>query len=154
MFDFSGFWSERFGSSGFHLYCPCKLPAWGGQSAKAKKLGSRASGTPLWAFLLLGLVSFYCWGLLGAGLFLLLGAGEFYYCCGLVGIITAVGRWVFTAGAGGSLLLWAGGFLVLWATGFLLLWAGGFLLLWAAGFLLLWAGGFNCWAWWFFTARG
>ena len=78
----------------------------GGQSAKAKKLGSRSFGNSIVGFcLLLGLVGVYCWGLLGAGLFLLLGAGEFYYCCGLVGIITAVGRWVFTAGAGGSLLL-------------------------------------------------
>ena len=53
------------------------------------------------------------------------------------------GWWVFTAGAGGFLLLWAGGFLLLGARGFLLLGAGGFLLLGLVGFY--WGGlvGFN-----------
>ena len=61
-------------------------------------------------FLLLGLVGFYCWGLLGAGVF--------FYCWGMVGFLLL---W-----AGGSLLLGAGGSLLLWAGGCLLLWAGEF----------------------------
>ena len=166
MFDFSGFWSEEFGSSGFHLHCPCKLPAWRGPIRHSQEAGIPGlRELHCGCFLLLGLVDFYCWGLLGAGIFFTAGGWRF---------VTAVGWWVFTAGPGGFLLLWAGGFkcwgwwiftaggwrgLLLglvcffyccglvgfncWGlVGFLMLWAGGFFTAGAGGFLLLGASGF------------
>ena len=125
MFDFSGFWSEEFGSSGFHRYCPCELPAWGGGNPlKPSSWDPGASGTPSWFSVTAGAGGFYCCGLLGADVFFT-AVGWWVLLLGLVGLI---------AGAGGSLLLGAGGSLLLWAGGFILLRAGGFLLLWAGGF--------------------